>query len=108
MTDSVKERIAIGTLADFPVDQVSPATLPDGTALAVYNVEGALYATADLCTHGESSLSDEGTLMGHVIECAWHAGTFDVRTGEALTMPCQIALQTYAIEVDGDQVYVAA
>lgn len=108
MTEDVKERIAIGTLADFPVDQASPATLPDGTMIAVYNVAGTLYATSDFCTHGESSLSDEGTLMGHVIECAWHAGTFDVRTGEALTMPCQIALQTYAIEVDGDQVYVAA
>lgn len=108
MTDNVKERIAIGTLADYPVDQVSPATLPDGTVIAVYNIAGAFYATSDLCTHGESSLSDEGTLTGHVIECAWHAGTFDVRTGAALTLPCQVPLQTYLIEVDGDQVYVAA
>lgn len=106
MSEVVKEKIAIGPLMDFPVDQVSPATLPDGTAIAVYNVDGALYATSDFCTHGESSLSDEGTLTGHVIECAWHAGTFDVRTGEALTLPCQIPLQTYAIEVVGDQVYV--
>ncbi len=107
MNDAVKERIAIGALIDFPVDQASPATLPDGTALAVYNVAGTLYATSDFCTHGESSLSDEGTLMGHVIECAWHAGTFDVRTGQALTLPCQIPLQAYTIEIDGDQVYVA-
>lgn len=108
MTGTVKDRVAIGPVSDFPVDQISPATLPDGTTIAVYNVDGAFYATADLCTHGESSLSDEGTLMGTTVECAWHAGTFDVRTGEALTLPCQIALQTYAIEVIDGTVYVAA
>ena len=38
--------------------------------LAVYNIDGTFYATADRCTHGLSSLS-EGSLMGDEIECAF-------------------------------------
>jgi p-cumate 2,3-dioxygenase ferredoxin subunit len=102
------ERIAIGKLGEYPVDQITPATLPDGTVIAVYNVDGTLYATADLCTHGESSLSEEGTLMGTTVECAWHSGTFDVRTGAATGMPCQIPLQAYPVEVVDGDVFVEA
>jgi p-cumate 2,3-dioxygenase ferredoxin component len=78
----------------------------DAPAIAVYNVEGTLYATDDLCSHGQSSLTDEGLLEGHVIECGWHRGSFDVRTGEALTAPCEQRLQTYPVELRGDSIFV--
>ena len=74
-----------------------------GDPLALFNVDGVVYATDDVCTHGHSSLTDEGTLDGHVIECGWHRGTFDVRDGRALTAPCQQPLRSYAVEIrDGD------
>ncbi len=71
--------------------------------LAVYNIDGTFYATADRCTHGLSSLS-EGSLMGDEIECAMHFGTFDVKTGTPTGAPCSIALKTYKVEVRGDDV----
>ncbi|MFH0298133.1 Rieske 2Fe-2S domain-containing protein [Bradyrhizobium sp. 31Argb] len=70
--------VLIGRLDEFPPGEVRQATLPDGTNIAVYNVDGAIYATADLCTHGEASLSEEGILTGKIVECPWHFGTFDV------------------------------
>jgi nitrite reductase/ring-hydroxylating ferredoxin subunit len=72
--------------------------------LAVYNIDGTFYATADRCTHGLSSLS-EGSLMGDEIECAMHFGTFDVKTGAPTGAPCSIALKTYKVDVRGDDVY---
>jgi len=73
--------------------------------LAVYNLEGQIYVTDDECTHASASLAD-GFLEDGVIECALHAGAFDVRTGEVKAPPCAFALRTYKVELRGDDVYV--
>ena len=73
--------------------------MPDGTTLAIYNVDGTIYATSDLCTHGEASLSEEGTLTGKIVECPWHFGTFDVTSGKPAGMPCEIPLRIYPVKV---------
>lgn len=78
-----------------PSGEIKGFALPDGKKVAVYNVDGEFYVTDDLCTHGEASLSEEGLLDGHVVECAWHFGSFDVITGQPKGMPCTIALRTY-------------
>ena len=52
----------------------------NGLSVALYVVDGEYFATADLCTHGQASLSD-GFLDGELIECPLHQGTFNVKTG---------------------------
>ena len=106
MTEIMTQDVFIGVIADFPDGEIRPASMPDGTTLAVYNVDGAIYATADLCTHGEASLSEEGTLTGKIVECPWHFGTFDVTSGKPTGMPCTVALNTFVIKVMEESVYV--
>ncbi|KPF94897.1 hypothetical protein IP86_20770 [Rhodopseudomonas sp. AAP120] len=98
--------IQVGTMSDFPEGEIRPATLPDGTVVAIYNVDGTLYGTADLCSHGEASLSEEGILTGTTVECPWHFGTFDVTDGRATGMPCTVALKTYTVKIANGNVYV--
>jgi p-cumate 2,3-dioxygenase ferredoxin subunit len=98
--------VLIGRRDEFPPGEVRQATLPDGTNIAVYNVDGAIYATADLCTHGEASLSEEGILTGKIVECPWHFGTFDVTNGQPTGMPCTGALKTYRVKLSEEDVYV--
>lgn len=64
--------------------------------LAVYQVDGVFYVTEDHCTHGPGSLS-EGYLDGHVIECDFHQGKFDIRDGQVVAPPCIVALRTYKV-----------
>jgi p-cumate 2,3-dioxygenase ferredoxin subunit len=104
--NTMTKEVLVGTIADFPEGEIRPATMPDGTNLAIYNVEGALYATADLCTHGEASLSEEGILTGKIVECPWHFGTFDVTDGKPTGMPCTVPLRTFAVKVIENNVYV--
>lgn len=88
------------------VDWDSAIRVEEGDlTLAVFNVSGAFYVTDDLCTHGPGSLS-EGYLDGHTIECDFHNGAFDVRTGEVVTPPCMVPVRTYKVIVDGDQVLI--
>ncbi len=73
--------------------------------IAIFNVDGELYATDDACTHGPGSLS-EGELYGDVIECNFHGGQFNVRTGEVVGPPCLVPVKTYKVTVDDGQVFV--
>jgi nitrite reductase/ring-hydroxylating ferredoxin subunit len=77
----------------------------EGLTLAVFNVEGDFYVTDDHCTHGPGSLS-EGFLEGHEIECDFHQGCFDVRTGEVTSPPPMVPVKSYKVVVDGDQVMI--
>jgi nitrite reductase/ring-hydroxylating ferredoxin subunit len=64
--------------------------------LAVYHVEGDFYVTDNACTHGPGELS-EGELDGHVIECDFHQGQFDIRDGRVVGPPCIVDLKTYKV-----------
>lgn len=73
---------------------------------AVYTIEGQYFVTDDTCTHGKASLADEGELDGFEIECGWHDGRFDVRTGEAIAMPCSQPIKAYPVTVQGDAIFI--
>ena len=74
-------------------------------ALAVFNVEGEFYVTDDLCTHGPGSLS-EGYIDGDVVECNFHNGQFNIKTGEVVSPPCMIPVTTYPAKVEGGVVVI--
>lgn len=76
-----------------------------GLTLAVYNLEGDFYVTNDACTHGPGSLS-EGFIEGDVIECNFHQGGFNIRTGEVVKPPCMVPVKTYKTVVENGRVFV--
>ena len=78
----------------------------DGRAIAVFNVDGRYYAIDDVCTHDGGPLA-EGQLIGSEIECPRHGARFDVRTGRPLCMPAIEPVAVHAVELRGDDVYVA-
>ena len=77
----------------------------DGVDVLLCNVDGTFYAVEDVCTHDGGPL-DQGELEGCRIECPRHGATFDVTTGAVLTLPAIVPLPTYAVRVDGDDVFV--
>ena len=77
----------------------------DGMVLAVFNVDGEYYVTDDACTHGPGSLS-EGYIEGDVVECNFHNGAFNIRTGEVVLPPCMVPVRTYRTVVEDDAVFI--
>jgi nitrite reductase/ring-hydroxylating ferredoxin subunit len=73
--------------------------------LAVYNVDGEYYVTDDTCTHGPGSLS-EGYIDGDVVECNFHNGQFNIKTGEIVAPPCMIPIKTYPTSVEDGKVVI--
>ena len=78
-----------------------------GLTLAVFNVEGEFFVTNDTCTHGPGSLS-EGAILGDMVECDFHNGAFNIKTGEVMEAPCTIPLKTYKARIEGDTVEIEA
>jgi nitrite reductase/ring-hydroxylating ferredoxin subunit len=91
------------------VDEVTPGVprrVVVDVPVALYNVDGEIFATEDTCTHGQSSLCD-GYLDGDVIECAWHMAKFSVRTGKALSLPAVKALRSYPVRIVDGKVFLS-
>jgi naphthalene 1,2-dioxygenase system ferredoxin subunit len=70
-----------------------------GKEIALYEVEGEIYATDNICTHGHARMSD-GFLEGREIECPLHQGKFDVCTGKALCAPLTENIRTYPVRIE--------
>lgn len=107
---SVREPAAVATKVELcKADQVSPGSAlrveAAGLTVAVFNLDGTFYVTDDACTHGPGSLS-EGFIDGDVIECNFHNGQFDIKTGEVVSPPCMIPVKTYPATVEGDTVFI--
>jgi 3-phenylpropionate/trans-cinnamate dioxygenase ferredoxin subunit len=77
----------------------------DDLELALFNVDGRLCCIEDLCTHDGGNLV-EGDLDGCVVTCPRHGATFDVCTGEALTLPAVAATPTHAVRVSEGRIEV--
>ena len=91
--------------SDVPQEDVT-AVVVDGREIALYGVEGEVFATDNICTHGHARLC-EGFLEGHEIECPLHQGKFDVRTGQATCAPATEGLRSYPVKIEGGRVWLA-
>ena len=75
--------------------------------LAVFNIDGEFFVTDDACTHGPGSLS-EGYIEDDVVECNFHNGQFNIKTGEVVAPPCMVPIKTYKASVENGRVLIEA
>ena len=96
-------------MSDFQLDQLkngAPVKFEkNGKSICVVRVDNEVFAIDDTCSHSDASLS-EGEVTDFKIECWLHGAEFDLRTGQALSLPANIALQTYSVDVKDNSVTV--
>lgn len=97
--------VTLAAASQAPADGEVARYDVDGTAIAVANVGGALYAFDDTCTHKQCSLS-EGDLEDTQVICPCHGGAFDVATGEVTAAPPTQPLSTYDLQVEDDKLQI--
>ena len=93
------------TVDEVPADDVIGKVV-EGREIALYNVQGEIFATDNLCTHGHARLC-EGFLEGHEIECPLHQGRFDVRSGAPACAPVTEAIRVYPVKIEAGRVFLA-
>ena len=76
----------------------------DGVQVAVFNIDGELYAVEDVCTHDGGELAG-GPIDGFEIECPRHGARFDIRTGAVLCPPAYEPTAKFPVRVEDGVVY---
>ena len=92
------------SLTDLKDDQPAGFTI-DGVPVVLVRQDEQVYALADICSHAEIALS-EGEVTRKGLECWLHGSCFDLRTGAPSSPPASEPVDTYAVTIDGDDVYV--
>jgi len=96
------------------IETVSLDQLPPGKAttvtvldkeIALFNVDGVIYATNDACAHAGASLG-WGKFEGKVVTCRAHGMAFDVTTGQ-IVGGATIRVRTYPAQVESGMILVA-
>jgi 3-phenylpropionate/trans-cinnamate dioxygenase ferredoxin subunit len=69
----------------------------DDFSIVVFNIAGKLFAIEDVCSHDNGPLGDGDIEEEHEIVCPRHGAHFDVRNGEALTLPAVVDIPAYPV-----------
>jgi 3-phenylpropionate/trans-cinnamate dioxygenase ferredoxin subunit len=79
----------------------------DGQKIGVFNCDGALYAIEDRCSHDDGPLA-EGPFDASTctVECPRHGSLFDLTSGRPKTLPAYAPVQTFAVEIEDDTIYL--
>jgi naphthalene 1,2-dioxygenase system ferredoxin subunit len=102
MTDKTWQRVA--SASDIKQDEPKKYKV-SGEEIALFNVDGGIFCTSNICTHAYASMAD-GFQEGEEIECPLHEGRFNIKTGEALCAPLVEDLETFEVKVEGGDVFV--
>jgi 3-phenylpropionate/trans-cinnamate dioxygenase ferredoxin subunit len=98
--------VPVAKTSDVPPGRAITVDVND-LEIMIAHVEGeGFFAIDDLCTHDGGPLG-EGELYGYEVECPRHGARFDVRSGEALSLPAILPVRPYRVEVEGDVIKVA-
>jgi nitrite reductase/ring-hydroxylating ferredoxin subunit len=93
------EWVEVAKLSEVPDGGTCPIRY-NGEPICLYNLEGKIYATHDICTHGQASLADGFIVDGDKIECPLHQGMFNIATGKAVSAPCKLDLAVFEVKVE--------
>lgn len=77
----------------------------NGTAIALFNLDGEYHAIEDMCTHDGGELAG-GKVDGGQIECLRHGARFCIRTGAVMLGPAFDPVATFPVRVENGVIQV--
>lgn len=96
----------VAAASDVPPGEMLTVEV-NGEEVVVANVDGEFVCFSNSCSHRQGPLGDGLLLEGGIVECPFHGGQFNVRTGEVVQAPPSEPIPTYPVRIDGDDVSVA-
>ncbi len=97
------EFVKVANLSELPPGSCK-AVEANGKAIALFNVDGKVYALDNTCLHQGGPLG-EGFLDGDIVTCPWHMWQYNVRTGEHVDQS-EFKVAGYAVQVVGDEIKI--
>ena len=76
-----------------------------GLDVALFSIDGEVFATDNICSHGSARLCD-GYVEGYEVECPFHQGRFDVRPGAPTCAPATEHVKSWPVKIEGGRVFL--
>jgi 3-phenylpropionate/trans-cinnamate dioxygenase ferredoxin subunit len=102
---------SMAELTVCPVEELPPGEVKivraGELAIGVYNLGGQFYAIEDRCSHDDGPLAegdfdpDDGVAI-----CPRHGARIDIRTGQPLSLPAYLPVETFDVTVTDGVVQV--
>jgi nitrite reductase/ring-hydroxylating ferredoxin subunit len=97
-----RRRIRVASAESLPVGGRLLVAV-DGVEIALFNVDGELFAINNRCPHRSGPLI-RGYVVGRGVKCPMHGWCYDLATGES-ERPATATV--YPVTTDGDGVFVS-
>ncbi len=97
---SLDSFVRVARAADVKPGQPLTVTV-EGREIALFNVDGTVYALENMCPHQGAPLAD-GWIEGTTVTCTWHAWCFNLTNGR-MTYGGFAGVDTFDVALeDGD------
>lgn len=104
MAEHTSQWIRAAAFSDVPTGEARAIRLPEGRSIALFNVEGRVYATDNQCPHMGYPLT-RGAVRHGILTCDWHGRSFDLQGGGCFNYECD-DLQTFPVEIRQDEIWI--
>src|SRR5207247_2455802 len=104
MTKQPSQWIHVAAISDVPMGEAKAIRLGEGRSIALFNVDGRIYATDNQCPHMGYPLT-RGAVRNGILTCDWHGRSFDLEGGGCFNRECD-DLETFLVEVRQDEIWI--
>jgi nitrite reductase/ring-hydroxylating ferredoxin subunit len=104
MANPASQWIHVAARSDVPAGEAKAIRLEGGRSIALFNVNGRIYATDNQCPHMGYPLT-RGAVRHGILTCDWHGRSFDLEGGGCFNYECD-DLQTFPVEVRQNEIWI--
>src|SRR3712207_336886 len=110
-------RYVVGTVDEIPPGGRKVVEVA-GRSIGVFNIGGEFFALRNRCPHqggpvclgrlggfvtGSAPGEYDYSRAGEILQCPWHGGEFDLRTGQSWFDPARTRVARYQVTVEPDE-----
>jgi nitrite reductase/ring-hydroxylating ferredoxin subunit len=104
MAQHTPQWIHVAAFSDVPIGEAKAIKLGEGRSIALFNVDGRIYAADNQCPHMGYPLT-RGVVRHGILTCDWHGRSFDLDGGGCFNHECD-DLETFPVEVRQDEIWI--
>ena len=104
MQNQTPDWVKVATLSEVPEGKPKAIKMGEGRSIALFNVDGKIYATDNQCPHMGYPLT-RGTIRNGILTCDWHRRSFDLEGGGCFHVECD-DLKVFPVDIRGEEIWI--
>jgi nitrite reductase/ring-hydroxylating ferredoxin subunit len=104
MAKTASQWMRVAVLGEIAAGEAKAVRLDDGRSLALFNIDGRIYATDNQCPHMGYPLT-RGAVRNGILTCDWHGRSFDLEGGGCFNYECD-DLQTFNVDIRQGEIWI--